>query len=505
MPLERVYHTKDFAEVVDALLDDIGSGMGGRIAVTDANEGSVIRTLAEAFARELAVCYQQLDQVYRNAYLDTAEGVALDKVVALLGIERQRGGHLEGTALLSRGQPAPEDIHIPQGTLVAGRNQPLFATTAAGVLNRGERSLIVGIRAQEPGGDTVRAGALNILPRPIAGIDSVNNPGDLVLRQREETDEELRTRARQLVQSSNTGTVSALEQAVRSLGIREVQVIENPDERPGEVEVVLGDRDIPAELLEQVHNRLEDVRPAGVILRCGPAAPVYVQVTASLILNAELSDREAQALQAQLAGQLADYFSRLKVGEALRAAKVRALLLGHDAVVDCETSPGQPLLAPWQPSEDGSFESVAYRAQQGNGDLLIRRNERFALQADRLPVRLSLVPPKLGVWVDVTLVLRADAIRPADSRVIATLKDLLEQTQRRATADTPATLDWNSLRDSLAALSSSEAILRLRCTVVHDADGLVEELDRAGSTASLGLREQPLPRRLDLSLENADG
>ena len=96
MPLERVYRKKGFADVVDALLADIASGLGGRLALTDANEGSVVRTLAEAFARELAVCYEQLDSVYRNAYLDSASGPALDNVVALLGLERQRGGHLEG-------------------------------------------------------------------------------------------------------------------------------------------------------------------------------------------------------------------------------------------------------------------------------------------------------------------------------------------------------------------------------------------------------------------------
>jgi uncharacterized phage protein gp47/JayE len=59
--------------------------------------------------------------------------------------------------------------------------------------------VVVGVRAVEPGATTVKAGALASLPRPIAGIDEVSNPGDLVLRQREETDEELRARARRLV------------------------------------------------------------------------------------------------------------------------------------------------------------------------------------------------------------------------------------------------------------------------------------------------------------------
>ncbi|WP_374490272.1 baseplate J/gp47 family protein [Zoogloea sp.] len=505
MALERVYRKKDFAEVVDALLTDIGSGMGGRIALTDANEGSVVRTLAEAFARELAVCYEQLDVVYRNAYLETANGAALDKVVALLGMERQRGGHLEGTVVFGRGQPAPEDIHIPQGTLVAGRNMPLCATTAPSTLDKGERHVSVGLRALDPGGETIRAGALNILPRPIAGIDSVTNPGDLVVRQREETDDELRTRARQLVLSSNTGTVAALEQAVRSLGIREVQVIENPDERPGEVEVVLGDRDIPAELLELVHNRLEDVRPAGIILNCGPATPVFVQITADLVLNAGLGDKEAQDLQQHLAALLADYFGKLKVGEPLRAAKLRALLLSHDAVVDCEASGTQPLLTPHVFGSSGQFESLIYRCLQSNGDLLLRRNERFALYPEALPLRLSLVPPKLNVWVDVNLTLKPDTNRPSDERVTAAVKTVLEQTLKAAKPDAPASLGYATLQAAVAALVPAGSISRLRFTVVHDADGLVDELDRADTQSTLSTREQALTRRISVVVESSHG
>jgi hypothetical protein len=44
---------------------------------------------------------------------------------------------------------------------------------------------------------------------------------------------------------------------------------------------------------------------------------------------------------------LADYFGALKVGEAVREAKIRALLLGHDAVVGCERTASARC---WSPS-----------------------------------------------------------------------------------------------------------------------------------------------------------
>jgi uncharacterized phage protein gp47/JayE len=87
-----------------------------------------VRTLTEAFARELAVCYQQLRKVYQHGFLDTAEGVALDNVVALLGMNRQRAGHLEGLVTFRRPQPAAADIPVPSGTLVSGRGAPVCVT-----------------------------------------------------------------------------------------------------------------------------------------------------------------------------------------------------------------------------------------------------------------------------------------------------------------------------------------------------------------------------------------
>ncbi|WP_374247305.1 baseplate J/gp47 family protein [Zoogloea sp.] len=504
MPLERVYLKKGFSEVVHDLLTDIASGLGGQPALTDVNEGSVVRTLAEAFARELAVCYEQLDSVYRNAYLDSASGPALDNVVALLGLDRQRGGHLEGTALFSRGQPAPEDIHIPLGTLVAGRDVPLFATTANAVLDKGERQVVVGVRAVEPGGKKVKAGALASLPRPIAGIDRVSNPGELVLRQREETDDELRARARRLVLSSNTGTVAALEEAARSLGIREVQVIENPGGRPGEVEVVLGDRDIGSELLEEVRNRLENVRPAGIVLRCGPATPVFVQITATLTLNAVFSEREQADILKRLRAVLTDYFGALKVGEAVRDAKIRALLLSHEAVVGCERSDQRPILEPFVCKDGSGLESVAC-AQMGNGDVMPGPSERIGLHPEALPLRLSLEPPKPNLWVDTTLSVAAGTPTGGlQARITGAIKDAFDKAAGKASAEAPASLGYTALREAVTNIVPPAAVVRLRVTVTHERDGLVEELDDDSDLATVGAREQPMPRKLTLRVEGSD-
>src|SRR6185436_6807225 len=102
-----------YSAVVDRLLESMGPTM-------DTTPGSVVRTLVEAYAREMAVFYGMLALAHRSGYIDTAEGAALDSVVAVLGIKRARGGRLTGQVEFSRAVPAAADIGIPAGRTVTG-------------------------------------------------------------------------------------------------------------------------------------------------------------------------------------------------------------------------------------------------------------------------------------------------------------------------------------------------------------------------------------------------
>jgi len=87
--------------------------------LTDRNPGSVVRTLAESFAREYAVLSKQLESVYRAGFIGTAEGRDLDQVVALVGVERRTRAVARGEVVFSRPTPSPADIFVPVGTRVS--------------------------------------------------------------------------------------------------------------------------------------------------------------------------------------------------------------------------------------------------------------------------------------------------------------------------------------------------------------------------------------------------
>src|SRR6185503_13197715 len=98
---------------------ELSPGVQAPPLLTDRNPGSVVRTLAESFAREYAVLSRQLELVYRGAFIDTAEGRDLDQVVALVGVERRGRTFASGEVVFSRSTPSPADIFIPEGTLVS--------------------------------------------------------------------------------------------------------------------------------------------------------------------------------------------------------------------------------------------------------------------------------------------------------------------------------------------------------------------------------------------------
>src|SRR5581483_8848797 len=73
--------------------------------LTDRNPGSIVRTLAESFAREYAVVSRQLELVYQAGFLSTATGRDLDQVVDLVGITRWTGSVASGEVVFVRATP----------------------------------------------------------------------------------------------------------------------------------------------------------------------------------------------------------------------------------------------------------------------------------------------------------------------------------------------------------------------------------------------------------------
>ncbi len=186
--------------------------------LTDINVGSVTRTLCEAVGRELSVLYRQIDQVYQSGFIDTASGKALDLVVSILGVTRLSKDHAAGLVTFFRDSQVKGNITIPEGTeLIAKDGGVTFHTSERRTLQLGQVRIDIPIRATDafhgpPG--RVPPGTITTLSHPIAGIDRIDNRDATGLGANDESDEELRARARTVLLASGKGTIAALAQVV---------------------------------------------------------------------------------------------------------------------------------------------------------------------------------------------------------------------------------------------------------------------------------------------------
>ncbi len=248
---------------------------GGPVSpLTDRNPGSIIRLLAESFAREYAVLSRQLEAVYESAFLDTASGRDLEQLCRLVGISRRQTTYASGVVIFGRSTPSPADIFIPAGTRLSTVEPPAvaFQTTEDQNLRRGNLSVEAPVQADTSGAiGVVAADTIQAIHRPILGVESVSNPLPTRFAGDDETDAALRSRARRGLEGAGRATTGAVLAALTTIpGLREkdVRISEDPLAHPGVVKLNVA---LPAmaddekqRTVERVVSLIEEVRPVGV-------------------------------------------------------------------------------------------------------------------------------------------------------------------------------------------------------------------------------------------------
>lgn len=300
--------------------------------LTDIQTGSVIRTLAETTALELARLYAQLEVVYKSGFIDTASGKALDQVVALLGVDRVQGGRAVGEVEFRRSPATPGTIEIPAGTRILTADGNLeYETTAAVTMGVGQTTIRVPVRDLEQN-PRLEADQLTVLPIPIAGIASVTNPAPTAIANQDETDAELRTRAKNFLHGSERATLGAIQQAIARQGLPSADVVEVA---PGRVEITLHADVLPPEQEQRLLRAIEDARPAGVqVVIQGMQPPRKVNLAMQISTVAGLIESDLRIAQRTVREKLQDYFDRLPAKQPASLNRLVGLVLSVPQVQD---------------------------------------------------------------------------------------------------------------------------------------------------------------------------
>src|SRR5262249_2017038 len=162
---------------------------------------------------------------------------------------------------LTRAKNTRGDILVPAGTRVLTVDGSIQYETLADItLADGQATAKGSARDLVETNDAVPAGSLLLLAKPIAGIDSVTNPAASTRLDRDETDDELRMRAKSFLAGSERGTLGAISAAITAQGI----LADVDDSQPGLIHIVFHDNQLPPEQRKRLEDAVHAVRPAGV-------------------------------------------------------------------------------------------------------------------------------------------------------------------------------------------------------------------------------------------------
>lgn len=318
--------------------------------LTDLQVGSVTRTLTESIALEVARLYAQLEAVYKAGFIDTATGSSLDKVVSLLDVHRFKGTRPSAKIRFSRVPGAKGTITIQAGARILDEQVRFeYETTETVTMSEQQNSVMATARDLEPGNEPVEANILNILAVPIAGISGVTNPAPASRAAADETDTELRARAKNFLHGSERATRGALQQVL----------IENQidgdidDATPGRITVSPHGDDLTPEQLKKLETELNATRPAGIqLILDTPLTPLAVDLTLRLSTTPKTVEADLRAAHNRVREAIRDYFDRLetRADASINQIVGRALAVDHvddiqiEAAATTELVGGSPVV-----------------------------------------------------------------------------------------------------------------------------------------------------------------
>lgn len=294
-------------------------------------EGSFVWDALAPVAIELAQAYIELDRVIKLGFAQTTYGQYLDYRAAEHGLSRKAATKATGQVVIT----GANGTEVPAGSLFATGAGVLFQTLADVIISTGQ--VIANIEAVEPGASgNVPTGAINIIPVSIAGVTGVTNVQATSGGTDAESDTALLARLLEKVRSPATsGNVAHYKQwAMEVAGVGDAKAFPIWN-GPGTVKVLIIDsnkQSASADIVQDVVDYIEEVRPIGATVTVESATGVNVNVAATVVLEtgAVLAD-----VQASFEASLVDYLKNIAfLQNYVSYAQVGNRLLDTSGVLD---------------------------------------------------------------------------------------------------------------------------------------------------------------------------
>lgn len=249
----------------------------------DKREGSFIWDALSPAALELAQAYVRLEYQLQRAFATTATGEDLDMRTAEQGIARKPATRAVGSLTFT----GADGAIIPAKSLVASTAGIQFETVAEAVIDGGQ--VIANAQAVKAGvSGNASANSITVMSVSLNGVTGVNNSDPFTGGYKEETDEELRKRYFEKIQtpatSGNKFHYIAWSKEVPGVGDAKCFPLWDGN---GTVKVVIVNAEkhaADAGLINAVENKIEEKRPIGAAVTVISAMEKSINVSATVTL-----------------------------------------------------------------------------------------------------------------------------------------------------------------------------------------------------------------------------
>lgn len=265
--------------------------------------------------------WQVIEQAFYTGYVNYATGENLDKLAALVGIERNPATKSIGTVMFM----GVKGVVIPSGFEVTNAGQTLVFKTLKEAKIQEDGKVTVDIVCTTVGANTnVEAGVINRQVSPMGGIWSVENQVPTFNGANIENDTAFRYRIKYYAPlAKDRATVAAIELAIKNVdGVTSAKTKEL--DTPGKVlAVVLGGPE------EDVIAAINHTRGAGITVQLERPSPVAIDVNLSLTKDAATIN---DILKETIKERISEHFSSKPVGESVTYSEIVELILSTPGV-----------------------------------------------------------------------------------------------------------------------------------------------------------------------------
>lgn len=297
----------------------------------DKSEGSFFFDAISPVAIELEQLYTGQDSILNNAFAATASGSYLDLKCGELGIIRKPATKAVGLVTLTGTKGAT----MAKGSLVA--TELVNFQTRESVILSESGSAEVAVECSETGTvGNVAANTIKYFPITIEGIHSVTNSAPIGGGYDTETDESLRQRYYEKINTPATsGNAAHYEQWAKSVsGVGSAKVFPTWN-GAGTVKVVICNRNkraADAKLIKDTAEYIETQRPVGATVTVESVQEKAIDVTASVVLSNGI---ELGQVKSEFEKVLTEYFKEIALTHKyVSYAKIGSLLYSVSGVTD---------------------------------------------------------------------------------------------------------------------------------------------------------------------------